>query len=128
MLNYNKLPLIYKISDSNSSPKLSSKGCSIWIVVILFTGEKKTAPCLCLASGPCPNCGQVGHWRNDCPFLLFQGIPVSQVPHSQESSGSGSQRLTLLCLAGKEFILSCVTAEDWRHSIHLDYWDCWGWA
>jgi hypothetical protein len=45
----------------------------------------KTLPFTSLVpSGPCPQCGQNGHWKNDCPSLSLQSRLVSH-SHSQQS-------------------------------------------
>lgn len=33
-----------------------------------------TSPCL--LPRPCPNCGQAGHWRGDCPSVPHPGVSV----------------------------------------------------
>jgi hypothetical protein len=54
-----------------------------WIVTTLATGQNCSMSHL--SPGPCPNCGQAGHWRVDSRTLSRQGMPVLQVPPPQES-------------------------------------------
>lgn len=43
--------------------------------IISHWAKHCTSPCL--LPGPCPHCGQVGHWRANCPLCL---VKVGQSP------------------------------------------------
>jgi hypothetical protein len=68
--------------------------------------------------GPCPRCGQNGHWKDDCPSLSLQGRSVS---HSQQSEGL----MDLLGLAAEEWygpgtsVPFKITSEEPRVTIQV---------
>ena len=58
----------------------------------------KIHPSSSLSPGPCPNCGQAGHWGVDCPNLLRQGRLIPQGPHPLHSLWTFWTRLGRLML------------------------------
>lgn len=80
-----------------------------WIVTTLATGQNCSMSHL--SPGPCPNCGQAGHWRIDRPSLPHLGGPVFQILHPQEISQIFwvcHIKLIKPCVATENLMLSCV--------------------
>jgi hypothetical protein len=50
------------------------------------TGQKN-CPSPCPPPRPCPQCGQNGHWKDNCPSLSLEGRSVSH-SHSRQSEAS----------------------------------------